>query len=344
MRDGQHVNPHRPIDPLRNGPGLIEIGTPEDGPIVALISTKQRLYLIKTQAIYSVQLADQIDPDRTNPDIPNTQQRELAIGSEHFAVARILLTAEKLLKKTALGQSFDVKRAIKVAIDLLKHIAVLIEMRERLEVSQREAASAYTAERPPHRTVRLPSIENIEAQCDAFAQKAAHVVNGLECLAKIFYPTELTSKWIDALIRTLKRRKGDASAFAAYMVKVRPFLMFVLGMRNMIEHPKPNESVKVENFRLLSSGELAPPSIEIVRRDQPVEQTQLTVMMETVTQHLVNVCELLLVYLCDSNVNVGGAFASLRVIQVPPEQRQNADVRFSYGYYNGQTIIPISVG
>jgi hypothetical protein len=334
----------RPIDRLRNAGGVMQVDTANDGPIVAALPTNDKLYFVKTHAIYSVQLADQIDPNRQNPDIPNTQQRELPFGSEHFAVARILLMAEMLFKKTALGQSFDVKHGIELTIDLLKDIAALIDVRERLEISQQEAAVANVAESPAQRMLHLPSVENVEARCDAFAQKAAHVVHCLELLAKMFYPTELTSKWIDALIRTLKQRERDNSAFAAYMVKVRPFLMFVLEMRNMIEHPKPDKSVKVHNFRFLSSGEIAPPSVEIVRSDEPVETAHLTVMMETVTRDLVNVCEALVAYLCDSKIDVRGAFSSLRVIQVPPGQRQNPQIRFSYGYYDGQKMIPISVG
>jgi hypothetical protein len=322
----------------------MQVGTADDGPIVSALSTDGKLYFVKTNAIYSVQLADQIDPNRQNPDIPNTQQRELPFGSEHFAVARILLTGEMLFKKTALGQSFDVKRGIELTIGLLKDIAALIDVREQLEISQNEAAVADLSESPTQRMLHLPSVENVEARCDAFAQKAAHVLHSLELLAKMFYPTELTTKWIDALIRTLKQRERDDSAFAAYMVKVRPFLMFVIEMRNMIEHPKPDKSVKVHNFRLLSSGEIAPPSVEIVRPDEPVETAPLTVMMETVTHDLVNVCEALVAYLCDSNIDVRGAFASLRVIQVPPGQRQNPQIRFSYAYYDGQKMIPLSVG
>ena len=102
----------------------MQVGTAEDGPIVAAIPTNEKLYFVKTHAVYSVQLADQIfDRNRQNPDIPNTQQRELPFGSEHFAVARILLTAEILFKKTSLGQSFDVKQGIHLTIDLLKYIA-----------------------------------------------------------------------------------------------------------------------------------------------------------------------------------------------------------------------------
>jgi hypothetical protein len=208
---------------------------------VELLPTDSKLYFVKTRAIYSFQLADQIDPDRTNSDIPNIQQRELAIGSDNFAVARVLLTAKRLLTKTALGQSFDVNQGLEIAIDLLKDVAALIDMRERLEVAQREATSTQIAERP--RNFRLPPVENIEAQGDAFAQKAAHAVTGLERLAKLFYPTELTTKWFDSLIRTVCSKHGDDSSFVVYLEKIRPFLMLVKEMRKLIEHPKKTEYI-----------------------------------------------------------------------------------------------------
>lgn len=335
----------RPIDQIRNAAGVWEVGTPEDGPIVEVLSTEKRLYFVKTKAVYSFQLADQIDPDRTNPNIPNTQQRELAIGSDNSAVARILLTAKKLLTKTALGQSFDVNQGLFTAIDLLKDIAVLIDMRERLELAQRESTSPQTSERPFSRSFRLPSIENIEAQCDAFAQKAAHVVTGLERLAKLFYPTELTTKWIDSLIRTIRSKHGDDSTFVRYLENNKPFLMLVIKMRNLIEHPKENEHISVHNFHLLPSGELANPSVEIVRPGSPVLREQVTVMMQSVTEDLVNICEAFFAYLCGININGYGPFASsIGVIIVPPSQRQHPEVRFSYGYYDGKQMIPIAVG
>jgi hypothetical protein len=322
----------------------MEIGTMEDGPIVAAISTNQKLYLVKTRAIYGFQLADQIDPDRQNPNIPNTQQKELSIGSENAAVARILLTAELLLKKTALGPSFDVKRGIELALELLRDIAALQEKREKLETDQREAISKYAPDVAIQITPCLPSIEGIEAQCDAFAQKAAHVVNGLEDLAKFFYPS-ITSKWIEALTRTVKQAHGNQSPFSEYLDRIKPFLLFVLDdFRNLVEHPKPDRFIKVHNFRLLPSGQLAVPSVEIVRPGQSVERHGITALMNSVTDGLVNVCEAFFVHLCDSNIQVQGAFSSLQVIEVPLEQRQNPHIRFSYGYCDGQKMIPIGVG
>jgi hypothetical protein len=101
----------------------MQVGTDEDGPIVAAIRSNKKLYFVKSEAVYAVQLADQIDPERQNSGIPNSQQKELSIGSNNPDVARILLTAEKLFKKTALGASFDEVRGIELSFDLLRGIA-----------------------------------------------------------------------------------------------------------------------------------------------------------------------------------------------------------------------------
>ena len=336
----------RPIDLLRNAAGVWEIGIDEDGPIVEAIPAEKRLYFVMRHAIYAFQLADQIDPKRENPSIPNTQQKELSIGSDNPDVARILLTAAILFKQTALGASFDVKRGIELSFDLLRDIASLREKTGTLDVDLHKAANPYEALTGPRQSFQLPSIENIEAQCDAFAQKAAHVVNGLEALARFFYP-QITSKWLDALIRIAKQERGDLSHFSNYLDRVRPFLMFVNDdFRNLIEHPRPERHIKIHNFRLVQSGDLKPPTMEIVRPNQPIEDYPVNQFMMSITDDLVNVCEGFLLHLCDSNIKAPGPFSFLRVIEVPPDQRRNPHIRLSYGYYNynGQTMVPIVVG
>jgi hypothetical protein len=53
----------RPIDKLRDGAGSIEIRTPDDdSAILEMISTSERLLIVKEKGIYEVKLADQVDP------------------------------------------------------------------------------------------------------------------------------------------------------------------------------------------------------------------------------------------------------------------------------------------
>jgi hypothetical protein len=60
------------------------------------LSTGNSLYVIKEAGVYRIQLADDIDPARANPNIPNLNQQVLAAGHNNEIVARILLTAKYL--------------------------------------------------------------------------------------------------------------------------------------------------------------------------------------------------------------------------------------------------------
>jgi hypothetical protein len=57
----------RPIDTLRDGAASLEIKTPgDDSAILEMISTGDRLLVVKGKGIYEVKLADEVDPERTN--------------------------------------------------------------------------------------------------------------------------------------------------------------------------------------------------------------------------------------------------------------------------------------
>ena len=72
----------RPIDRLRDGGGSLTVNTPDDDtPIREMISTGDRLLVVKDKGVYEVTLADRIDPERTNPAVPNTIQKILPFGA-----------------------------------------------------------------------------------------------------------------------------------------------------------------------------------------------------------------------------------------------------------------------
>jgi hypothetical protein len=90
----------RPIDRMRESGGSMEIGTPDDrSPVSLAVEVDEKLYVVKAKGIYEIKLADQIDPQRTNPNVPNTQQKIHPYGSENEIVSRTLLTAIELTKQ-----------------------------------------------------------------------------------------------------------------------------------------------------------------------------------------------------------------------------------------------------
>src|SRR5690349_12364125 len=87
----------RLIDQLRDSGKSMDIGTDgDDSAITDVISIDRTMYLVKERGLYTVRLADEIDPERTNLGIPDIQQRVLSVGSINPMVARTLLTADTL--------------------------------------------------------------------------------------------------------------------------------------------------------------------------------------------------------------------------------------------------------
>jgi len=90
----------RPIDSLRDSAMSMEIG-PSGGRITEMVEIGERLHTVKTDSIYRIMLADEIDPGRTNINVPNSQQKVLDYGSDSPFVAKTLLTAKRYLRRAS---------------------------------------------------------------------------------------------------------------------------------------------------------------------------------------------------------------------------------------------------
>ena len=98
----------RPIDKVRNS-GLSMTLPADTGGITHMGEINGALHMIGGSAIYRVQLADEIDPERTNIAIPNTHQKVLSYGTDFPYVRQTLMTARRLFSNNVLGPAFDYK-------------------------------------------------------------------------------------------------------------------------------------------------------------------------------------------------------------------------------------------
>ncbi len=64
------IKGRRLIDRLRDSAGSMQVGEPKDGRVSLMINMGSALYVVMEHAIYAVQLADQVDPERTNAPCP----------------------------------------------------------------------------------------------------------------------------------------------------------------------------------------------------------------------------------------------------------------------------------
>lgn len=328
----------RPIDHVRNSAGGITL--PEDaGGIDGMCEINNSLHMIGRKAIYQIQLADEIDPDRTNITIPNTQQKVLAFGTESPLVRQILMTAKRMFSNSALGPNFDSKVAINLAFDALQDVTAMYTMREELRAKLRVIEGEAKNLTIKQRALAMPHVGDVRSVAEAFLQKADHATVGLFNIAKLFYGNAIGQRWFQSLYKLILEKNGEDDPFTKFLAQVLPFLQFVRNARNAMEHSDATKSVKVTDITLSPAGELHPPSIEVIHPDTPKPTTPLEAVMSHTIDHLGAISELMMVYLCGCNVQPSAGL-KLSIIAYDEDQQDAYKCRYGYGAQIGGQIVP----
>jgi hypothetical protein len=330
--------PPRPIDSQRNAGFAIRLNAPGDSSEVeAMIGIDSRLHVVTARGVYVFALADQIDPERSNPAIPNSQQQVLNVGADSPIVGRVLLTADRLFKKTFLGDKFDDARALSLAWALTRNLLAMQDLLTELGERQNLAIVQVRSESQGVDSLRLPAVGSPELAFHAFAQKLGHAVDALENVALLFYP-ELGEKWVDALGTLVLQRYGEVHPFSTFLRKARPELLAMRGLRNAIEHPKADYGAVCYDFRLLSSGKIRPPSVELKMPNQALREEVLCSLMVEYGDKCLGIAEAMFAHMC--NVNVRGLGGMGVAVQAFPFERAGSRyARMSYAaVINGELV------
>ena len=181
----------------------------DQSPISEAISLEDRLLLIKEQGVWQVHLSDNIDPDRTNAHIPNTQQKLLARGCADALVGRTLLQARRLLKSSMLRKGFQEKAGLRVALEFLQDIDALQRAADDLATLVADTNDLFLQQRETPGSLKVPAIGNIPARGKSFLQGADHAVRSLHSLIALFYPDVRMGKGWFEKFRARMQKAGE---------------------------------------------------------------------------------------------------------------------------------------
>jgi hypothetical protein len=193
--------PKRPIDLKRDSAFFGTVGTDDEGAIQEFLNTGSSLLMIKERAIYKSQLADQINPGRTNINVPHIQQKVCSVGSSSEIVGRTLLTAKYLFENGMLDGRFDKAALMSAVLDFFDEALKLLTLSESLAADQDAAIGEYKKQKSRGSVVLLPSITDIGGRVKSFVQHADHSLQRLLALCRIFYSLPPGKAWFDGLAK-----------------------------------------------------------------------------------------------------------------------------------------------
>lgn len=318
------------IKQLRESAMGMTVGDGSEGAIAGMMQISDRLYIIKEKAIYIIALADDIDPDRTRIDIPNTQQLVVKAGAESAIVRRILLTARELFKKDYLVDHVDSNAALTVCLELLKSLIAAREIAD--EYLALKSVAEATVSQPKNRAFRLPAIPGIEARAKSFIQKADHATQDIYKLCTVFYPEAEMRKaggWLDGFKAIVKARYDAQDQFVQFAEMLAELGKIARNTRHCVEHEKETQRIDLRDYHLTADRILEGPSIQVIHSVTPQGRMPLGEFMEAVLDQLITGSELLMAYLAARHHIPLGGFQSW-VGEVPEDQRGSDGVKFGY--------------
>lgn len=330
----------RPIDRKRESGGHADIGSEEDGAIIEMKNIGGRLLIIKERSIYEMVMADDIDPERTNINLPTTIHKLIIDkGTESETVSRTLLTAMTLFRPEYISNTVDCSKLIGLTIDLLSEISILEKEIKEYQFAEKTASDEYEERRNQKVSYKLPSVVSLESKCKTIFQKADHIEQTLMDIIVKFYPNLGLTKQshFPNFHEKLKEKYGEADPFVEFIKKTVYFMQVIRELRNGFDHRL--EHTKVFDFELQTDGNIISPTIQLNHKKVKLERTSLSDFLEITTKNMLDIIELTFAYLAGKNVRTGGMPYQVR--QIPDEKRRNKFVKFSFwtpigeeGFYN----------
>jgi hypothetical protein len=325
------MNRKSALDRQRESAITLEVGGDDDNSqIREFLSLSHALFTITDLAVYRVLLADDIDPERTNPNIPNQSQKIIASGYNDPIVAKILLTAKYLFNENNTTSAPLLDEFFKAVIDLTKHVLELQKMVNELkdEISEKESFVKNTKQKP--NGYSLPSITDLKTKVHNILVKTDKAKDAILMLYKIhFLPNEVNKPKLEKYTEALKKLSNIDDEVLKVWEEKKIFLDLIRNARNSSEHPKPNQQVLLNDFTMQADGLITPPLIQIEHKDTPISLLPLIEFIEFLERMIIDYSELSPVFikqllLISSENNPLGEW----VTEFPEKERRHPKVRF----------------
>lgn len=284
-------------------------------------------YMVKERAVYKLMMADDVDPDRENINIPDSVQLTLSAGSDSDLVARTLLTADELFRTTYFSAEVRDK-VVQTALSIAASLLAAQQIAQDLEARIVQLSGPVEVK---NRSATLPAVGSLDNRTNAFVQAAHSVIQQLYDLPRSFvkFPPR---GWPDNFAEALRAKFGEDHAFTQFALAATPFIKFLRNMRHCVEHRRGDQRIETKDFQLTKDGKFHRPTVAVIHSDTPLDPTDMVEFMRWVVDQLITLVEDMIAHTANiARPEAVGGFP-LAIAPVPENQRRNGS-RIRFGYF-----------
>lgn len=330
----------RAIDVQRDAAFSMRVGGDDHSAIMHHLSTGNALYIIKEAGVYQLKTADNIDPERLNPNIPHQNQQILPAGYNNEIVAKILLTAKTLFDEHNATVKPFVSDLFENSILLTRQILELDAMVHELadEITHKEKELEGKAFEP--NAVCLPSVSGIDTKVHHILSKADKAKSTIIDLFRLqFMPNVKKRPLLEELDKAVEKAFETEPQLVEGWKANAQYFKLIRNARNASEHPDEYKEVALTDFAMWPDGKIYPPLVELKHKDTPIRQLPLVEFLEFIRNSMLEQAEYALVVIRHAGLLQHNPFKE-GIAEFPEEERRHKFVRFYRAIdFNGQVRI-----
>lgn len=311
------------IDRNRDSAISLRIGDEADqSPLKKIIGIADSMYIFRDESVWKIQLADAIDPERTNSSIPNAQKREIDIGLNSELVRRTVIQVDELVKPAELGSRGDRDKILTLALRSLHALRRLERVRDAL-LAHEISAQKELKENGRSRAFTIPSYADLSEIWSTALESAETVRKCCREIAFAFYPNCARKEtWLDSLFGLIRENISSSSEdFRESYDEIDQVLALVRWIRNRVEHPTEFEFITISDYRLSKDGHVDVPLIRLTGHKKFSGEITIAHIVRELQQGLLYCFESILVLCCLSYLRRDGGF-KYEIIQRSTEEAE----------------------
>lgn len=283
----------------RDEAGSIELreGT---GPIVSMCPCDGFLEIYKQDTTFRFQTPEDIDPERTNPNAPFAAAVTDSVGSANPIIARVLLQGREIVQTALFVDPVD-KQAVILTLHQIKEAlvacykaSIAVESGVENVIKQLGANGLQSAGRG-RVLPSVPQVADLENHTTQFLISAKRTIKSICDLVPLFVQLDRSDSNFDHLGNRLARILGEVDPLTIFVREYANVSRYLIELRNSQEHPRPEKTTRIENFRIQADGSLREPvwyvtgeSPRSIHLEMPAAVDRLIEMAEWALIHLVD--------------------------------------------------------
>jgi hypothetical protein len=221
-------------------------------PLIAMMEIRGQLVAFKTNGIFHIYTADEIDPERKHPQAKGTYKQVYDVRTASPFVSRTIIQASEILNTVHLKSNTIKTLLLEIVYDSMRELlnchAIQSELKREIEDFLPICDTCIRQSRTSLFIKDLPQVKNLRNRFNDFFLSAKRFLQSTMRILEICFDKPANGARFRKDIEWAEKTFGRSDPIAQQLRDDNRWMFLIVSVRNYIEHPDVGLSIELRNF------------------------------------------------------------------------------------------------